>query len=262
MFPVLFQLGPITVHTYGVMAAVGFLSALWVIAKLSERSGLPPQKMVDFAFFLLITGFVGARLLFVITRWDYFQNHLLDIFKVWEGGLVFFGGLFTTIPWGVVYVRKKGWNPWTCMDVILPALTLAHGLGRIGCFAAGCCYGKRTESFFGVKFNSELVNIDLRGVPIHPTQLYEATSLALLFFGLLYIFKRKRFEGQVALSYLIIYPIVRSVIEIFRGDKIRGFVIDGLLSTSQFISILIVTGAAFALHHKLKALRPESNEVD
>ncbi len=257
MFPVLLQLGPITIHTYGFMAAVGFLVGIIVTGRLAEAAELPPQKIVDLAFMLLITGFIGARLLFVITRWSYFQDDLMSIFKIWEGGLVFFGGLFTTIPWGVIYVAKKGWNPWKCMDVILPGLVIAHAFGRLGCFAAGCCYGKPTDIFLGVKFDSELVDAHLRGISLHPTQLYEASALVILFLGLLYVFKKKQFHGQVALTYLIAYPVLRSIIEVFRGDKIRGFVIEDVLSTSQFISILIVIMASVAIFKRLSQVKKE-----
>jgi len=127
--------------------------------------------------------------------------------------------------------------------------------GRFGCFSAGCCYGKPTDMPWGVKFNnSDLVDSALRGIPLHPTQLYEAGSLFILLMGLLWVFRRRVFDGQVSLVYFMAYPLIRSLIEIYRGDTVRGFIVDGVLSTSQFISILLFLGALIALRMRLKAI--------
>lgn len=259
MLPVLFQIGPITLHTYGLMAALGFLFSVRVISYLSIQAKLPHNKMVDFAFYLLLAGFVGARALFVYTRWSSYQNDLLAVFKVWEGGLVFYGGLVTAALWGIWYARRIKLSIWKAMDVLLPGLTLGHAFGRFGCFAAGCCYGRPTDSAFGVRFHSDLVEASLRGIPLHPTQLYEAAALLTLFAGLLWVFRHRKFDGQVGLTYLMAYPIIRSIVEVFRGDLIRGFVVDDVLSTSQFISILVFLAAAIALVVRLKQVQRRSS---
>jgi phosphatidylglycerol:prolipoprotein diacylglycerol transferase len=144
---------------------------------------------------------------------------------------------------------------WRVMDVMIPALAIAHVLGRMGCIAAGCCYGRPTGSDWGFRFNSELVDISLRGVPLHPTQLYEAVSVFILFLGLLWVHRTKKFDGQVVLTYLMGYPIIRSIVETFRGDTIRGFVIEGVLSTSQFLSLLIFVGALVTTIVRLNHLK-------
>lgn len=245
MFPELFSIGPVTVHTYGVMAALGFLVALRVIRKLSIRNGLSAERMMDLTFYCLIFGIVGARILFVITKWDYFQNDWAGIFRIWEGGLVFFGGFVLAFAFSIYYVRRHRINFWDAADMVLPGVAIAHSLGRIGCLATGCCYGRPTDVPWAVRLNSEVVEAHLRGVPLHPTQLYEAVSLAILFVGLLWIHRRRAFSGQVVATYLLVYPIVRSVIEVYRGDTIRGFVIQDVLSTSQFISIFVFAGGVF-----------------
>lgn len=255
MFPLLLKIGPIPIHTYGFLIAVGFLLALEVIRRLSIRSKLPVDPVLDLVFWLLISGFIGARLLFVLTRWQYFLAHPIDILKVWEGGLVFFGGLLAATAFFVFYIRKKKLPVWKTMDVLVPGLVLNHALGRLGCFATGCCYGKPTDLPWGVQFNSELVEIALRGIPLHPVQLYEAISLFVLFLASLWVFKHRRFEGQVGLTYFIAYPIIRSIMEIYRGDLIRGFIIDPWLSTSQFISILVCFGALAVLVWRLGQLQ-------
>lgn len=255
MHPLLFHIGPIPVHTYGFLIAIGFILALQVIRRLSERSGLNAERVLDLTFWSLLIGFLGCRILFIFTRWDYFSTDPLAMFKLWEGGLVFLGGPIAVLPFVIWQVRKHRLPLWKVMDVMIPGLVLGHMFGRFGCFAAGCCYGKPTEAPWGMRFNSELVDAAMRGIPLHPTQLYEAFSLAILFAGLLFVFFRKLFDGQVVLTYFIAYPIIRSVIEIYRGDQIRGFVIDGVLSTSQFISILVFIGASVALGYRLKQVR-------
>lgn len=254
MHPVLFNLGPIPIHTYGVMIAIGFLIALEVIKKLSKQNALDVEKTLDLTFWLLISGFVGARTLFILTRWDVFSAHPFDMFKVWEGGLVFFGGPLAALPVAIWFVRKHRIPLWKTFDALVPALTIAHAFGRIGCLAAGCCYGKPTDSVLGIRLSSDLVDPALRGIPIHPTQLYESVSLFLLFAALVWVFRRKKFDGQVTLTYFMAYPIIRSIIEIFRGDSIRGFLIDEVLSTSQAISILVFLGALTVLIIRLKRL--------
>ncbi|MBC7396436.1 MAG: prolipoprotein diacylglyceryl transferase [Bdellovibrionales bacterium] len=256
MFPLLYEINlgfiHIPLHTYGFMIAIGFLLGIATVRKLSAKSGMNPDVNADLAFWLLMYGFLGARILFVITRFDYFLANPMDIIKVWEGGLVFFGGLIAATAYAFYYFRKHRLNIWRMLDVLSPGLVIAHAFGRIGCLSAGCCYGKPTDVPWAIKLNSDLVDDSLKNVPLHPTQIYEALALFILYFGLLHIFRTKKFDGQVGLTYFMLYPIIRSLIEIFRGDTIRGFVIDGILSTSQFISILVFIGASMMLIIRLK----------
>jgi phosphatidylglycerol:prolipoprotein diacylglycerol transferase len=254
MHPLLFKIGSVPIHTYGFLIAIGFLCAVLVIRKLSMRSGLNVEKTLDFTFWLLLVGFVGARILFIITKFDSFMADPADMFKVWQGGLVFLGGPIACVPFAIWYMKRNQLPLWRTMDVLVPGLVINHMFGRFGCLAAGCCYGKPTGSSFGIRLYSELVDQDLRGIPLHPTQLYEASALFILFLGLLWVFRRKSFDGQVVLTYFIAYPIIRSIIEVFRGDLIRGFVIDGILSTSQFLSLIIFAIATTVLVYRLKAI--------
>lgn len=255
MHPILVQLGPVPIHTYGFLIALGFILAVQVMQRLAIRSGIDPDKMQDLVFGGLLIGFIGARLVFVLTRLSYFAENPIDIFKVWEGGLVFYGGPLATTPFIIWFTRKHKFPVWKTFDAIGPGLALAHAFGRFGCLAAGCCYGRPTNAGWGVRLDSELVDPASRGILLHPTQLYESVSLLILFAGLLVVFKRKRFDGQVALVYFMAYPIIRSIIEIYRGDSIRGFVIDGVLSTSQFISILVFIAATIVLFWRLKQVQ-------
>ena len=258
MHPLLFELSlfgvSIPFHTYGLMIAIGFLLGIATVRKLSARSGMNPDDNADLAFWLLVYGFLGSRILFIITRWSYFIDHPADMFKVWEGGLVFFGGLILSTAYAFYHFKKKKLDPWKMIDVLAPGLVIAHAFGRLGCFAAGCCYGRATDAPWGIAIHSDLVDESLRGVPIHPVQLYEFTALMVLYFGLLSVFRNRRMNGQVGLTYFMTYPLIRSVIEIYRGDSIRGFVIDGILSTSQFISILVFGAALAVLMIRMKSL--------
>ncbi|MBS1963590.1 MAG: prolipoprotein diacylglyceryl transferase [Bdellovibrionales bacterium] len=252
MHPILAQIGPIPIHTYGFLIALGFIIAVQVMQRLAARSGIDPEKMQDLIFGGLLVGFLGARIVFILTRLSYFTENPLDMFKVWEGGLVFYGGPIATVPFIIWFAKKHKFPLWRTFDVIGPGLTIAHAFGRLGCLSAGCCYGKPTGGDWGVVLNSELVDPSMRGIHLHPTQLYESVSLFILTAVLLAVFKRRKFDGQVTLIYFMTYPIIRSIIEIYRGDTIRGFVIGDWLSTSQFISILVFVAAFFVMLYRLK----------
>ena len=258
MLPLLFKIGPIPIHTYGVMIAIGFLLAISIAKRLALRSRIDPDKLIDLMFWSLIVGFAGSRILFVITRLHDFAAEPLAVFRVWEGGLVFLGAPIAVVPFVAWFLRKHKMPTWSSVDAIVPGVTIAHALGRVGCLASGCCYGKPTELPWGVRLDSEIVEMSMRGIPLHPTQLYEAAALTILFFGLMWVHRRRAFDGQVALTYFMAYPILRSIIEVFRGDLIRGFVIDGILSTSQFLSILVFAAASALLFYRLRALRGEA----
>ena len=257
MHPTLLELNlgfiTIPIHTYGLMIAIGFLLAIYTVRRLAAFNKISPDLVSDLSFWLLMTGFVGARLLFVITGLDYFMSNPIEIFKVWEGGLVFFGGLISATAYGVYYIKKHKLPIWTMIDILTPGVVLAHAFGRLGCLGAGCCYGRPTDVPWGIKLNSELVDAAFRGVPLHPTQLYESVSLFILFGGMMYLSRHKKFQGEVGLTYFMLYPIIRSIIEIYRGDTIRGFVIDGVLSTSQFISAIVFVAATTVLVKRLKS---------
>lgn len=242
MHPILLRIGSFPVHSYGFLIAFGFLLCVWVSKREGERQGISGERMVDIGFWCLLVGMIGCRALYVITRWDYYIDHLIEILYVWEGGLVFFAGPLLNIPFFLWYSKKHNMPRWKVLDIGATAVPLAHAFGRLGCLSAGCCHGRPTGGEWGIKLYSELVEPHLRGIYLHPTQIYESISLFILFFALRRMRFHKKFDGQLACAYLIGYSIIRSVIEMFRGDSIRGFVIDGILSTSQFISILVIAG--------------------
>ncbi|MBI3556795.1 MAG: prolipoprotein diacylglyceryl transferase [Deltaproteobacteria bacterium] len=260
MFPILLNIGTFPVHSYGFLIAVGFLLCVWVSKREGQRQGLSGEKIVDLGFWSLLVGMIGSRILYVITLYPHYLAHPYEIFYVWEGGLVFFGGPLLCIPFFFWYTKHYQLPRWKIIDIGATAIPLAHAFGRLGCLSAGCCHGKATGGNWGIKLYTELVEPGLRGVYVHPTQIYESVCLMVLFFGLRSMRYRKKFDGEIVCTYLITYSIIRSIIEVFRGDTVRGFVIQDILSTSQFISILVIAGT-LALYFKLRKNAQLANGV-
>lgn len=238
MFPVAFELFGYPINFYGIFLALSFLAALSVSVSLGKASGLSAEHVGDVTLVALISGLAGGRLLYVAVEWDQFAGNLSSIiFR--RDGFVFYGGLLLAIPSCILYIRHRKLPLLATADVLTPALALAHSIGRIGCFAQGCCYGRPFSH--GVTFPPEApASYHFGEVPVHPTQLYESFLLLLIFLVLLQIKKRKFFDGAVLVAYLGFYAVTRFIIEYFRADD-RGFYL-GPLSISQLISIgLLVT---------------------
>ncbi len=267
MFPKLFtipafdlfgrNLGPFSLHMYGVLLVAALLAALWLAGRLARREGLDAQKVQDLGIASIIAGLVGAKLLLVIVDFDQYRTSPRALLDVLQSGGVFYGGLLGALPIAWWYIRKHGLPLFPTLDVMAPAVALGQSIGRLGCFAAGCCFGAPSTAPWSVIFHNEdahaLVGVPL-GVPLHPSQLYESLGTLVLLFILLAVLKKRKFPGQVAAMYLILYAMLRFSLEFFRGDVARGTVFGGVLSTSQFIAIVVVflTLAALPLIAKRK----------
>jgi len=247
MHPILFQIGDFSVRGYGLMVAVGFMAGIWVVSKEAARVGEDREKIVDMAFYIILAAIIGARLLYILVEWRYFVSNPIDVFKFWKGGLVFYGGLIGAVAAGALYVKKHNLRFWKTADIFALAIPLGHAFGRIGCFAAGCCYGKATDLPWAVRFTDPESMAPLH-IDIHPTQIYSSLNALAIFAVLMFFRKRKRFEGQLALIYVIVYSITRSLIEFLRADD-RGALLAGYISTSQVISLFLVIAAAFAMFY-------------
>lgn len=237
------HLGPFSLHTYGLLLVAALLAALWLAGRLAEKQGLDPQKVQDLGIASIIAGLVGAKLLLVLVDFDQYRMSPRAVLDILQSGGVFYGGLLGGLPVAWWYIRRHGLPVLTTLDVLAPALALGQGIGRLGCFAAGCCFGSPSSAPWSVIFHDEgahaLVGVPL-GVPLHPSQLYESAGAFLLMAALLITLRKRRFEGQVVTLYLISYAILRFALEFWRGDVARGTVFGGALSTSQFIAILVV----------------------
>jgi len=254
MYPVLFHIPlfgtTITVYTYGFLVAVAFLAGMMWVSYESKRVGQDPAKAMDLAFYIIVAAILGSRILHVLVseREQFFENPLI-LFKIWEGGLVFYGGLLASILTAIWYIRRHKLSFWIISDIFSPAIALGHVFGRLGCLMAGCCFGRTApQAWYSITFPDNAHSFAPTGVPLYPTQLMETGGELLIFFFLLFVRKKKRFDGQVFASYIIVYSILRSFVEYFRGDIVRGFIIEPWFSTSQFISIIMfVTGIVIYL---------------
>lgn len=249
MYPILFKIGPFTLHTYGLLVALGFIIGIALAVHLGKKEGVPKEKILDIGFYTIIAAIVGSRLFFVIVEYKYFIKNPLEIIKIWEGGLVFYGGVFLAVPVLLWYFRKNNFPVWKTLDLFTPSLSIGHVLGRIGCFCAGCCHGKPTDVPWAVTFKDPH-SLAVLGIPLHPTQLYESAAEFIVFTFLLILRKHKKFDGQIFWTYMLLYSIVRFIIEFFRGDRIRGFIYNGF-SIAQGISVgLFLVAIIFILLHR------------
>jgi len=238
MYPILLKIGPITIHTYGFMMAVGVACGLWFLFIQAKKQDLPSTKVIDVTFYTIIISLVGAKLILLIGNFSYYLRFPGELFSLARSGGVFQGGLVFGIIFALWYFRKHKIPTWKVADIMGTALALGHGFGRIGCFSAGCCYGRECSLPWGVTFQNEyasnLTGIQL-GIPLHPVQLYESALNFLNFFVLFFLLKRKKFDGQIFSFYIINYSIIRFFVEFYRGDHADKLYI--IRSTSNYLSL-------------------------
>lgn len=231
----LFSIGPVTIYGYGLMVAIAIIAAYLTAEYRAKKKGLEHESVFTLTLWCLCGGIVGSKLLYFITIFDRIMEDP-SIMLDFQNGFVVYGGILGGILGGFIYCRIKKWNFLEYFDLTMPEIALAQGIGRIGCFLAGCCYGKETDSPIGIAFHDSAFAPN--NVKLIPTQLISAVLDVVLFGILLFVDKKKKKHGQVAAVYLILYSIGRFVVEIFRGDLERGNV--GGLSTSQFIAIILL----------------------
>ncbi len=237
MHPILINIGSFNLYTYGLFMALGFLTAMQVSKINAKPHGISAEIITDIFFVILLSALVGARLLYVIINFNSYKDNLLSVFQIWNGGLVFFGGFIAAVIASVLYFKKKDLNIFQTADIIAPGIALGHAVGRIGCLFAGCCYGKVCDLPIAIKFtNSD--SLAPLNVFLHPTQVYSMISNLIIFFTLLWLQKRKKFDGMVFLIYIILYSLFRSIIEFFRGDYRGDFIFD-FISMSQGIGFMV-----------------------
>ncbi|MFH1675040.1 MAG: prolipoprotein diacylglyceryl transferase [Pseudomonadota bacterium] len=245
MHPTLFHIGNFAVHTYGFFIAIGFMLAISLAIREAKRVGEDGEKIIDLALYILIAAIVGSRLLYVAINWGDFRADPLEMLRIWNGGLVFYGGLIGASFVTVWYLRKHQLHVWKTADILAPSIALGQSIGRIGCFFAGCCYGKVCDYWWCVTFTHP-ESLAPKGIPLHPTQLYSSVNAFLIYLVLIGLRRSKKFEGELFWVYMLLYAITRSVIEFFRGDH-RGTLFGGLLSTSQTIGIVMAVVAGFMI---------------
>lgn len=238
MYPILFKIGPIPIHTFGVLHALAFAAGIWWIYREAQKSGMDKERVSNFAVVIIIWSLVGARVFSVLfdgnLNW-YLQNPH-EIIAVWKGGLTFYGGFLFGLIAGIWYIRKYAFDGWQMADIMAPALALGAAVGRLGCFASGDSFGKPTDLPWAVTFTNPH-GLAPVGIALHPTQIYSVITNMAVFAILLWWQKRQKFRGELFLIFMILYAATRSFVEVFRNDP-RGVYLNGLISTSQIISIL------------------------
>lgn len=296
MHPVLFELLGYPVHLYAVCLATGFIAGIWLAVRYGQRVGLDRDMLLDLCWWLIVSGLIGARIVFIIVEWDQYYLPCVDmqafnakypdraitepdcwrLLRFWNGGLVYYGAVIGSMLTMVWFLRREKVPVLPVADALIPSLAIGQFFGRLGCFAAGCCWGAPTESTWGVEFPSRsmpwaahiheglIEHTSAHSATIHAVQLYDALGGLLLFSVLVWIRQRKRYHGQVFIWWMFLYPLMRSTIELVRGDAERGFLFVwpspainrwlglpesniNFFSTSQFISVGVMTVAVALL---------------
>jgi phosphatidylglycerol:prolipoprotein diacylglycerol transferase len=242
-----FQIGSLTIHWYGVLVALGFLAGLWTASRRGLKEGFARDKVFDAGVWLIVGTVIGARALYVISYWDKLMEAprfpsmpWTEIFMVQRGGLVFYGGLIGASLATILYVWKNKLPLWKFADTLAPSIALGYVPGRLGCLMNGCCYGKPTDLPWALHFPP---GHETHGLGVHPTQIYDALLSLGLYLGLAWLFRRKKFDGQVFATYLLCYAVTRSIVELFRGDYPVQH-LSGGATPAHFVSIVIfIVGA-------------------
>ena len=244
MHPELFHFGKITIYTYASLIAIGTLVAS-IYTKWRAKKELGINNLSNNFFYLVfVAGFVGGKVFFYLQDPVYYFKHPKLMLHNFSGGFVFYGSFIFIIPVVLWYLKKHKIPVLPMLDILAITTLIVHSIGRLGCFFGGCCYGKPTNSFIGMVFPTT------NGTHVHPSQLYEITALLIIMGIILFLKKKQHFNGQLFLTYVILYAITRSFLELFRGDK-RGFIIDKYLSHSQFIGIILILITLF-IYRKIK----------
>jgi len=251
MFPILVSFGPIRIFTYGFLLALAFLAAMYTVGQEAKRRGMDPRKFYDLCFYAIVWAILGSRLLHVLLEWDYFMLKPWEIFALWQGGLAFQGGLVFGVL-AVIYLLYRYQLPlWATLDTMSLGVPLGQAIGRLGCFMAGCCYGKECALPWAVTFTHP-ETLARPNVPLHPTQLYEAVLSLGVFLFLLKFRPRQRFPGQIFGIYLLLAGAVRFLVEFWRGDE-RGPIILWGMAVTQVIALILTLGAAIFLAFRSRA---------
>lgn len=233
----LFSIGPVTVHGYGFMIGIGVLVCIMLGVYRAKQTGvIKEEEVLDIAIYGLLAGFLGAKLLYVIVEFERFIEDPMSVLGA--EGFVVYGGIVLGVLAAIVYCRIKKISFLECFDLLAPSISIAQGFGRLGCFLAGCCYGRETTSFLGVVFPEGCMAP--AGVKLLPTQIFSSVGDFIITAILLWYYKKRKHVGDVGVLYMILYGVGRFFIEFLRSDERGGF---GSLSTSQWISIVIVGGA-------------------
>ncbi|HYA18119.1 MAG TPA: prolipoprotein diacylglyceryl transferase [Bryobacteraceae bacterium] len=248
MFPWLLKIGSWELPTYGVLVALAFITALWLASKFGQERGLDKDKLVNLGVYCALMGMLGAKLMMIALDPEY-RAHPREIFSldVLKSAGIFYGGFILAVIFAGFYIVRQNLPLYKTCDIFAPGLALGHGIGRLGCFAAGCCWGKPTRLPWAVTFTrtDATTGVPLN-IPLHPTQLYEAFSEFLICGILIWMLKRPHRDGQVIGAWALLYGIVRFLVEFVRDhDASNPF--GGPLVLEQWIALALALAGVYLL---------------
>ncbi len=256
MYPIIFKIGTASVSSYSLMLSLTFVIGIIITLIICKRDVISTNHIFGLLISIQLSGIVGSRLLYAFNNYAQFQQDNTRILSLSSGGFDFAGGLFLSVITGYIYIKFFNLSFWKIADYAVPIIAVGIVLTKIGCFLGGCCYGKETAFFLGVQFPANSLASQKYGIQhlVHPTQLYEAfTGLILFFITLIALQKRRKFDGQLFLSYMILYLAFRATNEMFRGDAIQNYFFS--LSQTQFIGIIIVLIGIFIYWLKMRDIK-------
>jgi len=262
--PIAFHLGSFAVHWYGIMIALAFLAGLWTATLRARREKISADKIADIVLWLMVGAIIGARIVYVTTYWkeEFADQPFSEIFMVQHGGLVYYGGFIGATIAGFIYIRWKKMPLWKTADVLAPSIALGSFFGRAGCLLNGCCYGRPTNLPWAITFTNPQAH-ELSGTPLnvslHPTEIYDGLLNLILYFFLAWLFRRKKFDGQIFATYLLCYSVIRAFVEYFRGDYSELHYHFGL-TPAQWIGVpIFIAGLALAAILSRRAVQQNNN---
>jgi len=255
--PVLFYIGSFPLRSYGLLVAAAFVLGLLLTRRRARKRGLDPDMIIDMVFFVILASIAGARLTYVVAHWGYYANDIARAFKVWDGGLTLYGGVTAGVVTGFHFFRRRGIDPWLGVDLAAPALALGIGIGRLGCFLNGCCFGHECDLPWAVTFPAGSGAADIfPGIALHPTQIYESLAAFAVMAVLLVVDRRRRFNGFLLTLLLILLATYRLFVDPLRHYPSISMVIqDGMLSLTRnqlfgLVVILVSSGLMIYLSRR------------
>lgn len=233
----------ITIYSYGFFIACGAIAGFAYTAYLAKKQlGVKVETIQMFVVLIIIASVIGGKFFIIFENPKLYLSEPSRLINGFNTGFVFYGSLLFAIPTMLLFFKWHKLPVLPMLDIMAGTTCIVHGFGRIGCFMAGCCYGTEHDGLFSVTFTDPTCAAEPLNTALYPTQLYSSIAIFSILAIILFVGRRKQFDGQLFMLYLMLYAIARSVLEIFRGDLERGFLIDNILSNSQFISILIFLG--------------------
>jgi len=261
MDPVAFNLGSLSIHWYGVFMATAVMLGMWTASRRGLRENVHPDAVYDLSPWIIVGAVVGARSLFIVTYWKekFAGEPLMSLFAI-RTGFVFYGGLIAASLAVILFCRVKKLPLWKMADILAPSVALGHAFGRIGCLFTGCCHGKECSLPWGIEYPA--VYPELHGKSLHPTQIYESLLNFALYAGLAWLYRRKKFDGHVFATYLVAYAILRSCVEMFRGDYEHRY-LAGFITPAHLVSVGILAAGIilfWKLPRKIEVIAPSAEE--